>query len=313
MALPVSSLFMSEFKVTVLGSGGAFAPISVGNSAFLVEYKDRRILIDCGTSVPYILRDEMGIPLQSITDIIITHCHADHIGGLEQVLLSHKYMGGGSKPTIWASEGVIGALTMTTLAGLQWTGAGSVAEEEFEEGEEEVPGEGGIHPLDVLAHYCVISSGAAELSIPPGVETVEYWEQNDNDVWKGGNWGPGGLQLTLLEVEHCSAMPATAVRLGPLMVSGDTNSPVLPPDGCQLAFHEAEYGFRSGVHCPLKELYDSYAAERGVSIPLGVWLYHCNPDMLEKAGREFPEEVDGFNGVLTKGQTFTIYIDDSGV
>lgn len=96
-------------KITVLGAGGAFANMERGNSAFLVEVQHRRILIDCGTTVPYVLRDEMCIPLESVTDVIITHCHADHAGGLEQLLLSHRWIGG-SKPVLWASCAVVAGI-----------------------------------------------------------------------------------------------------------------------------------------------------------------------------------------------------------
>lgn len=49
-------------KIKFIGVGGAFAPISVGNSDMLLTADNgNRMLIDCGTSAPYILRDEMGI------------------------------------------------------------------------------------------------------------------------------------------------------------------------------------------------------------------------------------------------------------
>jgi len=92
-------------KITVIGAGGAFAGMGRGNSSFLVEHNGHRILIDCGSTVPYILRDEMGIPLQSITDIIITHPHSDHAGGLELILHACRWMGG-NLPTVIAHHTV---------------------------------------------------------------------------------------------------------------------------------------------------------------------------------------------------------------
>lgn len=94
-------------RVTVLGAGGAFATMARGNTAFLIDHKDHRILVDCGTTVPYVLRDEMGIPLHSITDIIVTHAHADHAGGLEHLLWSHRYVGDAQEPpALWCAHEV---------------------------------------------------------------------------------------------------------------------------------------------------------------------------------------------------------------
>jgi hypothetical protein len=109
---------MSQIKITVLGSGGAFATMEQGNSSFLVEHGERKILIDCGMTVPYVLRDEMGIPLQSITDVIITHTHSDHSGGLELILHACRWIGK-CRPTVWASPRVHLELT-EALSVLCW-------------------------------------------------------------------------------------------------------------------------------------------------------------------------------------------------
>ncbi len=96
-------------KITVIGAGGAFAGMARGNSSFLVEQGNARILIDCGMTTPYILRDEMGIPLESITDVILTHLHADHAGGLELVMLSCRWIGK-TLPRVWAGASMTAGL-----------------------------------------------------------------------------------------------------------------------------------------------------------------------------------------------------------
>lgn len=112
-------------KVTVLGSGGAFATMTQGNSSFLVDHADRRILIDCGSTVPFILRDEMGIPLQSITDVIITHTHSDHTGGLEFLIHAHRWIGK-TKPNVWVTPEV-GVLLEVVMDHLSYEKDGSIA------------------------------------------------------------------------------------------------------------------------------------------------------------------------------------------
>ncbi len=71
-------------KLKFLGVGGAFAPISKGNSNMLLESDSgKRLLIDFGTTAPYIYRDELGYDIRDIDGIWISHLHADHIGGME--------------------------------------------------------------------------------------------------------------------------------------------------------------------------------------------------------------------------------------
>lgn len=249
----------NKFKVTVLGSGGAFATMKQGNSAFLVDYKDRRILIDCGGTVPYVLRDEMGIPLQSITDIIVTHAHGDHISGLEHLIYSCYFLGDKRRLYFWMSDQVAYEVIEALGPGLR-----------------NLRGKGKpMGPGTWFPEYC----------------HEGYRVQKCNE----GQWDLCGLILEHKRVTHVEQMPATSVRLGPLFISGDTNAPVCPPHDVELVFHEAEFGFSSGVHCPVEHLVNTHHPLRDRT-----WLYHCPPDVVEA-----PE---GFAGILRKGQTFEIEI-----
>lgn len=73
-------------KITVIGCGNAFSQKSF-NQSFLVEEGDSKMLIDCGMQTPQALANA-GINLKAITDIYISHAHADHAGGLEYVAFS---------------------------------------------------------------------------------------------------------------------------------------------------------------------------------------------------------------------------------
>ena len=66
-----------------IGVGGAFAPISIGNSNMLLSHNGKNLLIDCGVTAPFILRDELGIQHIEIDGVWVSHLHSDHIGGLE--------------------------------------------------------------------------------------------------------------------------------------------------------------------------------------------------------------------------------------
>jgi len=65
-----------------IGTGSGLNP-SLGNTSFLVRGVDRTLLVDCGFTVPPELIKLKR--LNEITDIVLTHIHADHIGGLESL------------------------------------------------------------------------------------------------------------------------------------------------------------------------------------------------------------------------------------
>lgn len=76
---------MKEF-VKILGTGGAFDAES-RNSSFLVNHWGRKFLVDCGETVFSTLKLRFPFSgLEEITDIIITHCHSDHIGSLSTLI-----------------------------------------------------------------------------------------------------------------------------------------------------------------------------------------------------------------------------------
>ncbi|MHB8127096.1 MAG: MBL fold metallo-hydrolase [Desulfitobacteriaceae bacterium] len=74
---------MEKMTITFVGSGGAFTP-AYGNNAALLQFAGTNMLIDCGHSTPARL-EKMGMGVNVIDNIWISHMHADHIGGLEEV------------------------------------------------------------------------------------------------------------------------------------------------------------------------------------------------------------------------------------
>ncbi len=79
---------VTNLKVTVLstmlvGDGGANG-IGEWGFAALLEVDGRRILIDTGARPETVLRNvaEMRVDLSDVTEVVLTHNHADHTGGL---------------------------------------------------------------------------------------------------------------------------------------------------------------------------------------------------------------------------------------
>jgi len=73
-----------------VGVGSAFTKRHYQTNLLIVKGKDH-LLVDCGTKCTQALY-ELGIPVTSIRNYLITHSHADHIGGLEEVALMSRYV-----------------------------------------------------------------------------------------------------------------------------------------------------------------------------------------------------------------------------
>ncbi|MBD3647676.1 MAG: MBL fold metallo-hydrolase [Pseudomonadales bacterium] len=79
-----------ELASHCVGTGSAFAK-TLNQNNLLVMKGDDHLLIDCGTKCCQALYDK-GLPIGNIRNFLITHSHADHIGGLEEVMLFNRYV-----------------------------------------------------------------------------------------------------------------------------------------------------------------------------------------------------------------------------
>ena len=91
LAVGLPALALAEpakaVKVTVLSTmlaGNPGGGIGEWGFAALLEVDGRRLLVDTGARQDTLLRNasELGIDLSDVTDIILTHNHSDHTGGL---------------------------------------------------------------------------------------------------------------------------------------------------------------------------------------------------------------------------------------
>lgn len=68
-------------RLVVVGCGTVVPQPDRGGSCYYVELEDARILLDCGPGATVGL-PRHGIAWENLTDLVITHFHADHIGAL---------------------------------------------------------------------------------------------------------------------------------------------------------------------------------------------------------------------------------------
>lgn len=106
-----------KFKMTFLGSGSAFS-LNNYQSNILIEdlQSDKKLLLDCGTDIRFALRDA-GLKMSDITDIYVSHPHADHVGGLEGVAFSTKWIPNRPKTNLIVSRYFANDLWNKSLAG----------------------------------------------------------------------------------------------------------------------------------------------------------------------------------------------------
>lgn len=78
-------------KLKFIGVGGAFAPLSIGNSNMMITSNSGKIMIfDMGQTFPYIYRDEWKLDFRDIDAVYLSHLHGDH-ACIEQFAFSRYF------------------------------------------------------------------------------------------------------------------------------------------------------------------------------------------------------------------------------
>ena len=80
-----------QLSLFFVGAGSAFQKSYYQTNLFVVK-GDTHLLIDCGTLCPFALEKEYNTKVTKIKNLILTHPHADHIGGVEEIALSSYYI-----------------------------------------------------------------------------------------------------------------------------------------------------------------------------------------------------------------------------
>jgi hydroxyacylglutathione hydrolase len=104
-----------NLSLQMLGTGNAFAKNYFNNNGLLID-NDYTLLIDCGITAPLAML-RIGKSFRDVSATLITHIHADHVGGLEELALMLKYVHG-EKMTLLLPETLIEPLWDNTLASL---------------------------------------------------------------------------------------------------------------------------------------------------------------------------------------------------
>ena len=79
-----------SLELFFLGTGSAFVKQNHQNNFLIIKGNDH-LLVDCGTQCP-IAFYKYNSSLMNIQNIFLTHSHSDHIGGVEELALLHRYV-----------------------------------------------------------------------------------------------------------------------------------------------------------------------------------------------------------------------------
>lgn len=79
-----------NLEMFFLGTGSAFVKKNFQNNVLVIKGSDH-ILIDCGSQCPIALSSYKSSVL-NVKNVFATHSHSDHIGGLEELALMHRYV-----------------------------------------------------------------------------------------------------------------------------------------------------------------------------------------------------------------------------
>jgi len=95
-----------EIRITTLSENTAnYGFIGEWGLSILVEADGKKILMDSGPSISTVYNaDRMGIDLTGISTIVLSHGHADHTGGLLDVLKKSNGAAVIAHPDIWTSK-----------------------------------------------------------------------------------------------------------------------------------------------------------------------------------------------------------------
>jgi ribonuclease Z len=76
----------------ILGSSNAIPSPDHENTNLALISAGRTVLIDCAAN-PVVRLEQAGVEISTVTDIIVTHFHPDHVGGLPLLLMDMWLMG----------------------------------------------------------------------------------------------------------------------------------------------------------------------------------------------------------------------------
>jgi len=80
-----------KLSMFFIGTGSAFSKKFFQTNLLIIKGKDH-VLIDCGSLFPFAFQECYNTNISEIENVLLTHPHADHIGGVEELILNGRYV-----------------------------------------------------------------------------------------------------------------------------------------------------------------------------------------------------------------------------
>ena len=256
-------------KITFLGAGAAFTTQEYYQSNMLVTAASgKRLLIDCGTDIRHSLA-EQGIHAGNIgaeiDAVYISHCHSDHIGGMEYFAFASYFGGKRGAIKLFAEQDLLRKLWNESLKG----GLGHIQGKSMQMDE--------YFDCRPLSHNASFRWEEIDFQLV----AMPHIVVDDEIIYSHG------LLIGKTESEKYAAFISTDAQFRPDMISAIAQK-------VSVIFHDCETTpFKSVVHAHYDELRTLPAAVRN-----RMWLYHYQPDPV------YEPEADGFKGFVKRGQEF---------
>ncbi|HWQ47238.1 MAG TPA: MBL fold metallo-hydrolase [Longilinea sp.] len=93
-------------QLTILGSAFAVAQPSTENTHLILQHGQHTILVDCASN-PIVRMQMAGIEWQSLTEVIVTHFHPDHVSGIALMFMDMWLLGRKQELHVYGLEDVI--------------------------------------------------------------------------------------------------------------------------------------------------------------------------------------------------------------
>ena len=268
-------------KIKFLGAGSAFS-YENGQNNILIEIEDgattHTMAVDVGTQwhdmTMKVLKEPMFKLLEKIDSIFITHIHADHVGGLEEIAFMTRFAPNLHKIKLYAPVDVLRDLWESTLkGGLESLNYGQMTDEE----EMNMIGIDSYFDPRYLCGNEAITIGATKIEPFTTVHISNRLEQKPSC----GVWITTFSDKKIMFTSDTQFCPR---QLEDMYAKAD------------IIFQDCETSpFRSGVHAhydDLKTLPKETKAK--------MWLMHYQD------GAKPDCKADGFLGYVVQGQEFNI-------
>jgi ribonuclease BN (tRNA processing enzyme) len=257
-------------KIQFLGVGSAFCSSKYYQSNAVVHSDSgKKFMIDCGGDARFSMA-EAGLTYKDIDTLYVSHCHADHIGGIEFLGFCRFFDKSTQKPKLHCERNLMKELWENSLRGGMECYEGKVLNltdffdcnpfdinTDFEwEGIRFTP----VQTVHVMSGYKIVNSFGLII-----------------EQLKDGKPDPKYKRVFFTtDTQFC---PSQLLKFY---------------DGVDLVFHDCETaGYKSGVHASYENLATLPDSQKNK-----MWLYHYNNEP-----KQIPTQ-DGFLGFAQKGQTF---------